>query len=221
MSTAQLTYLRDTFLELGDGLHFSSPPPDDIADGRYLKSGDAWEVLACVLARAQRGEFHDVERLIDVMRERDSAGVWHACAQLLGFAGRRDVLERLAAEFADRFGDRGVQLYLSAALTDGCGLWCVPHLLAMHEKAVDDDARIHVELCLSRLLESGRGPIWSGAPKTTVVDEDYPPPFTETSIEVDLKSYAELVEARAAELRSVAGPDYRIAIAEGRVFELE
>jgi hypothetical protein len=221
MSTAQLTYLRHTFLELGDGFHFSSPPPDDIGDSRYLRSRDAWEVLGCVLARAQRGQFDDVELLIDVMRQRDSAGVWHACAQLLGFAGRRQILERLATQFADRFNERGVQFHVSSALTNGCRLWCVPHLLAMHAVASDDDARIHLERCLSHLVESGAGPVWAGAPKITVVDENFPPPFTETSIELDRKSYAALVEARVAELRSLYGPDDRLAIAEGGVFELE
>jgi len=62
--------------------------------------------------------------------------------------------------------------------------------------------------------------IWSGAPKIVVAD-DLPAPFAESSIELDREGYVALVEARAAELRSLSGPDDRIAIAAGRVFELE
>lgn len=221
MGDAMLTYLRHTFLELGDGLHFSSEPPADVTAERYLQSADSWEVLACVLARLQHGRFDGLARLVDVMRRHDDANVWQACAQLLGFGGSRALLERLAADVGRQADDRRVQVYVSTALANGCQLWCVPHLLEMHAAAADDDARVHLESCLSRLLEHGVGPVWAGPAKIEVVDENYPPPFTETSIELDREAYVALVHARLAELRAIAGPDDGLAIAEGRLFEVE
>lgn len=220
MPNPKLTYLRQTFLELGDGFHFSCPPPTGITDESYLRSDDPWEVLACVLARLQQGELEAVDRLVGVMRRQDGAGLWNACAQLIGFAGRRELLESLANEFAGRIHERGVQFYVSSALVNGCGLWSVPHLLAMHSATVDDDTRIHIELGLSRLIETEPGPVWSGPAKVIVVDEDLPPPFRETSIELNRKGYAELVETCTGQLRAASGPDDRMAIAEGQILDL-
>lgn len=219
MANPLTTYLRRTFLELGDGFHFSSSPPPDIADERYLRSSDPWDVLACVLARLQRGQLQAVDMLVDLMRHHDDAGVWNACAQLIGFAGRRQLLEVLMNEYADQLHDRGVQIYVSTALVNGCGLWSVPHLLAMHAATIDDNARMHLEFDLSRLIEPEPGPICSGPEQIVVEDNELPPPFRETSIKLDRKGYAALVEARTAELG--LGLNKGMAVAEGRIFELE
>lgn len=221
MASPLLTYLQRTFLELGDGFHFSSAPPSDITDERYLRSGDPWEVLACVLARLQRGQLQAVDVLVDLMRRHDDAGVWNACAQLIGFAGRRRLLADLATEYADQIQDRGVQIYVSTALVNGCGLWSVPHLLAMHASAMDDHARKQLECALSRLIEPEPGSVWSGPAQIVVVDDELPPPFQETTIELEHSGYAALIEASTAELQKTIGSDERLAIAEGRVFDTE
>ena len=98
------TYLSRTFLELGDGFHFSAPPPDDVAEDRLLGSGDPWDVLACILARLQRGQFEAADSLPDLMKRVDDAGVWNACATLAGFAGRRRLLEGHGIEVGGGLG---------------------------------------------------------------------------------------------------------------------
>ena len=215
------TYLSRTFLELGDGFHFSAPPPDDIAEDRFLGSDEPWEVLACILTRLQQGQLEAAESLPDLMARVDDAGVWNACATLAGFAGPHRLLQRIAATFERRFGDRGVQFYVSDALANGCGLWAVPHLLAMHALASEDDTRIHLEISLSRILEAEPGPVWSGPEETTTTSEDLPPAFRETTVTLDLEGYAALVQERTAELAARLGADADKAVAEGEVVEIE
>ena len=215
------TYLSRTFLELGDGFHFSAPPPDDVAEDRLLGSGDPWDVLACILARLQRGQFEAADSLPDLMKRVDDAGVWNACATLAGFAGRRRLLEGIAATFQGRFGERGVQFYVSDALANGCGLWAVPHLLAMHALASEDDTRIHLEISLSRLLEAEPGPVWSGPEETTTTSEDLPPAFQEASVTLDMGGYAALVRKRTAELAARLGAHADKAVAEAEVVVIE
>jgi hypothetical protein len=220
MADIRWDHLDRTFLATGNGFQFSSPPPADIADERHLRSDDIWEVLACVLARLQRGQFQAANLLVDVMHRHDGALVWNACAEMIGFAGPRQLQERLVSEFADQLHTRAVQLYVSSALVNGCGLWVVPQLLRMHKLAVDDEARVHLEICLSRLLETVPGPIWAG-PANIPVDDGLPPELSENLTELDFEGYDALVEARYAELRPIAGPDEGAPIVEGRVFDLE
>jgi hypothetical protein len=152
--------------------------------------------------------------------QHDRALVWNACARMMGITGRRQLLDRLVAEFAAQFHRRGVQYHVSTALVNSCGLWVVRHLLRMHERAVDDEARFHLELCPSRLHERDSGPIWAGPPKP-IVEDEAPPPFTSQWIELDRTGYVALVKPRIDAIRQLPGVAEGVPIAEGAVFALE
>lgn len=215
-------YLDGTFLELGDGFHFSLRPPDAISDDRYLRSNDPWEVLACVLARAQAGVFESLGMLVDLMHSHDRFTVWSACAKLIGFAGSRQLQQDALSEFSDQIQDPGVLLHVSYALAGGCGLWSIPHLRAMHRAAVDDDdMRIHLQICMSHLLEPEQGGVWFGPEEELIVDSDLPPEFAETSIVRDQLGYEALIDAHVAALRPIFDQDGGHAILGGARFEVE
>jgi hypothetical protein len=223
MSTAFQTYLRGTFLELENGFHFASPPPADVISDRYLNSSDPGDVLACVLARCQQGSFDAVSRLLDVLRREDSAVVTNACCQLIGFTGGRRLLEQIVQQYAGELDDPGVQHDVPAAIVNAGALWAVPHLLAMHEVAVDVHARISLEQRLSLLLEPDSGPVWQGPEERSVVEDDsLPEAFREERIELDEQGYRALVLGRLKELQASGSlNDRNVFYAEGAPLEVE
>lgn len=201
-------YLNKTFLQLGRGFQFSTPPPPSLADAANLTSTDPWTVLGSVLLRAQQGDLRAVEVLPELMMRDNGALVWNACIQLIGFAGSRSFVLDTAQRFLSNPNDLGVQWYIADMLRNGCTLRAVAPLLDLHAAATDQDARRHIEHCLSTVLEEEPGDLDQGPEEHEVPDPDYPEPFTEYRTVLDRAEYTEQVRAVSAEVaRRLSSPD--------------
>lgn len=212
-------YLDETFLQLGRGFQFSVAPPAKLADPAHLASDDPWTVLGCALLRAQQGTLDAVSALPGLMARNDEALVWNGCIELIGFAGRQSFVFDTAKRFLSHPEDDGVQWYVSTMMLNACSLRAVEPLLTLHGAATDDHARLHVEHCLSTLLEDGWGEVRDGPEERKVADPDYPEPFTQYQTVLDRIGYANKVRAVAAEVaRRLAHPDQPVTA--GKPFDL-
>ena len=111
--------------------------------------------------RARKGDLNAVNVLPDLMARHDDALVWNGCIQLIGFAGRQQLVFDTARRFFDPH-DRAVQWYISEMMLNACGLRAVEPLLMLHRAASERDARLHIQHCLSTLLEDSGGAIYDG-----------------------------------------------------------
>ena len=201
-------YLNKTFLQLGRGFQFSTPPPPSLADAANLTSTAPWTVLGSVLLRAQQGDLRAVEVLPELMMRDNGALVWNACIQLIGFAGCRSFVLDTAQRFLSNPNDLGVQWYIADMLRNGCTLRSVAPLLDLHAAATDQYARRHIEHCLSTVLEEEPGDLDQGPEEHEVPDPDYPEPFTEYRTVLDRAGYTEQVRAVSAQVaQRLASPD--------------
>ncbi|NVJ24187.1 MULTISPECIES: hypothetical protein [Myxococcus] len=176
-------YLRRTFIEIGDGLHFSSPPPPHVAELRNLSSRDPWQVLPCALANLQQGRFEVATRLVHLMHESQDAEVWDACTLMLSFAAPYSVLLQwwvgslrrlLGPERSPHIQRYFCEVLAHSALTGG-----VPLLIEIYRGLEDRDVKAQLEVYLSQLLEEQPGPIWKG-PREELKSNGLPPPFEES-----------------------------------------
>lgn len=208
-------YLDDTFLTYGRGFQFTMDPPSSIADSSNLQSRDSWTVLGCALARAQLGDMAALTVLPSVMRRDNAALVWNGCVQLIGFAGSWQLVMDTARFFLAVPTDQGVQWEISTLLLNACTLSAVEPLLTLHQAAAEDDARLHVEHCISMLLEDDPRLLADGPEKSEVPDPDYPEGFGETILVRDDAGYAAKVRATAARIKAkLTAPDHAIVAGE-------
>ena len=191
-------YLDRTFLVFGRGFQFSAEPPPGVDDPRNLTSSEPWTVLACALARARHGDLDAVQALPGLMARNHEALVWNGCVQLVGFAGRDQLVFDTAKRFLAQPGDAGVQWYISEMMLNACGLRAVEPLLALHRAAAEPDARRHIQHCLSTLLEEDQGEIDDGPEESQMPDPAYPEELGESVTVVDDEGYTALVRATAA-----------------------
>lgn len=198
-------YLARTFLERGDGFHFSAPAPAGIGDRRHLKSSDPWEVLACALLNLQQGQFDVAPIAIELMKRADDVNVWIACAHLLGFAAPGRIVDSLFGQFSAT-ADEPRRRYLCSAAVDAGRLWAAEQMLAIYPTADPDEQRyFHFEL--SWLLEEKPGRLEEGPEVTEIREADYEAPEEK----VDLEGYVKIAEKRVASLML----DHEIAVSRG------
>ena len=220
---AEWTYLRQTFLVMGDGFHFSMPPPPDIVEDRYFKSADPWEVLGAALARLQGGDFAAAEALPPLLARSQDALVWVGATLLLGYAAPWPLVRQVAEFMIARRDESAIQHFAPEMLEGTMGAWAVPFLLQLHEAAFPPpgDRPAIIQGCLSRLLEPQAGTIDDGPEAVLELDPDYPDePRTEYITAYRTARYRDQVlEARVALVERL-GTD-TLAIAEGDVFSVE
>jgi hypothetical protein len=211
-------YLLRTFLEVGNGFHFASSPPPDIADPRHLQSRDWQEALACVLANLQEGNFNVARvpgRLLETI---DGPGLWVACTNLIGFAAPmsevRDRVENMSSKVSS-----ARRFYLCTAAMASGGIWAVQTILDAYPATVDPDTRRFLAYALSWLLEEEPGPIWDG-PDFLEMPADNLPPNEEPEVYSDIEGYVAMVQARSSAWLQRQGPGDAPIIAEGGVLRI-
>lgn len=217
------SYLRRTFLELGDGLHFSTPPPPDVADLRHLASREPWRVLPCALANLQQGQFAVAGRLVELLRETRDAEVWDACSLLLSFAAPYSVLRKLVASFDTLLQPKRsdhTRRYFCEILASAAGVWGVPHLLGLYRELEDRDVRAMVQTYLSQVLEAQPGPLWRG-PRVEWQSNELPPPFEESTQVFQDAEYLALVEETFRRVVSAEGLRDQEAVQEGGRLDIQ
>jgi hypothetical protein len=212
-------YLRRTFLERGSGFHFSAVPPPDIVEGRFLTSGDPWEVLACVLANLHQGNFEVAAVPIDLMKRNDDLNLWIACTNLIGFAAPVSIVKSLFDHFSESVYDSRKRYMCSAAVDSG-GLWSVDHILPIYSSTSNTTERLYLELEMSWLLEKEPGSIWAG-PEAIAVRDETLPPYIEPESQADIAKYSKMVRERADLLQQYISSNEKLAIAEGKLVDTE
>jgi hypothetical protein len=211
-------FLKWTFLSRG--FQFAKGPPAVVAEPRGLDSSDPWIVIGAVLHRLARGDLGAVAKLPGILKSSDDGLIRNACIQMLGFAGPTALIQETVAHFVRRPGDPDDLWDIAVLALNACGLWAVGPLLAMHAAAGREDARRHVERCISILLEpSDAGPLFDGAEVRLVHDPAYPEEV-ESWVEVpNVAGYARRVRDQAAAVaRGLGSPG--VAVAEGAALNL-
>lgn len=137
---------------MGDGFHFSEPPPNNILDQHYLNSSDFWEVLACVLANLKEGNFSVASVPIYILIRESDELIWSACAYLLGHGAPLTVIKSLVDSFAGKLDDPR-QRYVCSVIAKAGSLEYIDHIFVVYLKSSDSTIRRRLEYCLSWLLE--------------------------------------------------------------------
>lgn len=114
--------------------------PDNVggaAKDRLLVSSAEWEVLAGIVLSCQNGDFTQLVRVPELMRQYNDWLFWKAASELVGYAGSCSFIEGFFEAFQGKIDDRGVQYFLAVVLADSCGLWAVEPLLTLHAAAIE------------------------------------------------------------------------------------
>src|SRR3712207_6021422 len=124
-------YLQNALVGFGSLFHFSAPPPPEISARRYLISSDPEEVIACVLANFQQGDFGVADALVPTMKGTDSFWVWSAWAQLLSAGAPSKLLQDFVGWAQAKQDEAALYKLCMAALSAGF-TWAVePTLRAL------------------------------------------------------------------------------------------
>ncbi|NMO20029.1 hypothetical protein HPC49_20835 [Pyxidicoccus fallax] len=189
-------YFDNSLLELGTGLHFTTPAPPDVADLRHLASNDPWRVLPCILANLQQGRFDVSGRLVKLMHEVRDADVWNACATLLSYAAPYSVIRELEASSERLLAPRHspyTRRYFCEILSCSAGVWGMPHLIHHYRQLKDRKVEAEVEYYISQVLEVEPGPIAKG-PRVLWESNGLPPPFEESAPVLLVEEYLVLLQ---------------------------
>jgi hypothetical protein len=215
-------FARATFLSRGDGFHFAEEPPARLEQPEALNAPDPWDVLCALLIRLRRGDFSEVDRVVDMLEAYDDADVWTAGGALLSYAAPYRVVRRFAERYqAGAFGrDKAlVQLRVCEILSESLGLWTIPVILGIYRTMEDVNTKLAVEVLLSQLLEDERGPIYKGPDETETVDPAAGP-FAEPVVVREEEPYLALVQDIARAVASDNNLSEDSPICEGRLFSV-
>lgn len=89
-------------------LFFFETPPDELRQDWYLKSENLWERLICITLQAQRGDFWNVELLLEIVLTDSSEHICDAAIRVFVQSAPFNVLSRLSA-----FGDALIWIWSS------------------------------------------------------------------------------------------------------------
>ncbi|MCP3138552.1 hypothetical protein [Pyxidicoccus xibeiensis] len=190
-------YFDNSLIELGAGMHFTAPPPPDVADLRHLASHNPWQVIPCILANLQQGRFDVSRRLVRLMHETRDADVWNACATLLSYATPYSVIRELEAASETLLEPKRspyTRRYFCEILSCSAGVWGVPHLIRHYQELKDRKVEAEVEYYISQVLEAEPGPIANG-PRVLWESNGLPPPFEESTPVYLNEEYLALLES--------------------------
>ncbi|WP_426755069.1 hypothetical protein [Myxococcus sp. Y35] len=210
-------YLWNSFIETGAGVHFTTPPPSDVADLKHLASNDPWRILPCVLANLQQGRFEVSKRLVALMREVRDAEVWDACAVLLSYAAPYSVIRELEASSEKLLEPRRspyTRRYFCEVLACSGGVWGVPYLIRHYRELKDRKVEAEVEFYISQVLETEPGPVARG-PRVLWESNGLPPPFEESLPVLLTDEYLKQLEETFQELVSSQKLYEKEALVEG------
>lgn len=206
-------YRRYTFLPRGGGFHFAEPAPP-LLDDACLDADDPEDVASAALARAQRGDFSAVGRVVERMETSDDGSFWVDCAALLAHAAPSSVLRALHLRHHAAQGP--IREWVAEILLTSGLLWSVPAALRMYLDAGAKERLFSTPGNLSMLLETTPGAIFEG-PKLLPRDED-DPPWYDPPPRYALADYEALVLDRHRALSASHGQE--VAFFEGDALAL-
>lgn len=211
-----VTYLATALWGFGSGFQFTSEPPSGIERLVHLYSDRPEDVLGCVLANFQGGNFAVASALLPLLQRDDSAYVWSAATHLLAYGAPQPHVRQFfhwARELPD---DISQYEACSAALRAG-NLWAVEPALEVYAGLSDPSLRDFLAADLSWVLEQTPGEVFEGP--TPPETEAYAAPshllFSPPS--VGHASYAQSVTARHA---SISAQTSELLVAEGAPINL-
>ena len=213
-----VTYLATALWGFGSGFQFTAEPPSGIERQAHLFSDRPEDILGCVLANFQGGNFEVASALLPLLQRDDSAYVWSAATHLLAYGAPQPHVRQFfdwARELPD---DISRYEACSAALMAG-NLWAVEPALEVYAGLSDPSVRDFLAADLSWVLEQTPGEVFAGP--TPIEAEEYgspsyllvsPPP-------VEHASYAQSVMARHASISAQTSAQ-ELLIAEGSPINL-
>lgn len=199
-------YCKWTFDDRGDGFHFTSDPPAEMASTRNLTDANPWVVLSCALARLRGGDFGVFSTVVDAMLAEREQALWSSAGTLIAFAAPPSELGHLE------------RLYTAAEMTrypemarQYCEILChsmdprqLDEVLALYRGRPEMVIRFDIAQYLSNIWEDepgfvAHGPVLETAPEP-------PPPFEMTYYDYD--TYERRLRERAARVE----PDTRYVL---------
>lgn len=159
-------FYSGTFIECKDGFHFSSKPPVDLIDPKYLRHSDPEIVMCSVLEHLKAGEFSVADRLVKLMHEFDDAYIWNGCAFTLTYAAPYSTLRGMLRSFDEviyQGKNPEILWYFCDILAHSMGFWTISKLIEIYKLIEDRKVKNRVEVWLSHILEKdleeiGKGP---------------------------------------------------------------
>ena len=151
-------HLATALVGYGSGFHFSSDPPRDVADVRYLRGSDPYDTIACVLANLHQGTFEATEALLPLLKASDEHFVWSAATDLLAYGAPQDLVRRFFAWAYECPEDSRRCAACSVALMAG-NSWAIEPALDLLPTIADLQMRTFLRADLSWLLEASPGPL--------------------------------------------------------------
>jgi hypothetical protein len=198
-----------------DGFYQEPVPSVDLSAEVSLQSGDPWVVIGAVLQRLKHGDFNELDRLLRLLKNSDSAVVWAGCSEILGHAAPHSLLHRFLDEFRDELmqePNEGVRAEACEFLCSAMMIEAVPAILSLYEATKTEDSQIRIQLVLSFLLEQENGFIYNGPEEE---QKDYPNGGKSRQLYIDQVSQA------YQELRQSLGVSPgKVPVLEGRPFSV-
>lgn len=202
-------HVSHTFLGRGTSFHFSAEPPADVESAKNLHGSDPDTVIAAVLSRVQRGEFHQARHLIRLMREHRLAWVWSDSTTLLGYAAPAGVISEWLDVFADEIFEtpNGATIeWIIETLAETTDVRLIPWIIDLHRRMTPAD---RLRYCgavkrLSFMLESEKGEVFDG-PADLLLNPNHEV-WEDDEWSLDFPPYEAMLLERANELASRLPP---------------
>ncbi|MDG4880745.1 hypothetical protein [Mesorhizobium sp. WSM4884] len=160
------------FEELSYGFHPKSFDLYALDLARLETSTRAWERIAAVLLGCSRGNFSRLPELGPLMRDNPLYLLWHAIANISGYAGTLQSVRQTFDYIEDKSGDNFL-FFLAIALGATSNLAAVDYLMEAHKRAGDIDPLRQIEQEISFLLEAEDGPLMAGSMEEVLTDEGW------------------------------------------------
>jgi len=170
-------YLATALWGHGSGFCFTTKPPPGVERLEQLQSRDPDDVLACVLANFQCGNFEVASALLPLMQRDESAYIWSAGANLLAHAAPQAEVRRFF-DWAHGLPDDASRYEACATALIAGNLWAVDAALALHAELSDPNLRQFLRADLSWLLEASTAEVFAGPALQNASDEDEEQPFS-------------------------------------------
>ncbi|AZD49110.1 hypothetical protein [Pseudomonas chlororaphis] len=187
-----MRYKKPNFMSNGTlywdelGYEFSSIPDIDPLSDSALCSDNPWIVLSAVLERLKLGQFSSAPALYNIIKSTNDGALRECCAELIGDAGSKSVIENFTKEFSVEIFDNSRpirQIELCIAFRQSMLLCTVPIMLKAYLLSTDRRETNILRVYLSHLLEPEFGDIAC----SLVPDEIYQ--------DIVMSKYRELKEA--------------------------
>lgn len=139
---------------------------------RLETSTRAWERIAGVLLGCSRGNFSRLPELGPLMRDNPLYLLWHAIANISGYAGTLQTVQQTFDHIENKSDDSFLSI-LAIALGATSNISAVDYLIEAHKRVRDLELLNEIEQEISFLLEEEDGPLMAGSVEEVLTDDGW------------------------------------------------